>query len=417
MSIARRDSARPQQLAAVRVPGARRRRRSRHPTRRRHRDGRNRGRRAGWTGDAFDACTRSPDGSAVRRHRRTHRRVCRRARFPHRRQRPSVSRFRGRTAAQRPQTRTARPNSTGARARSPAGEGSTARLCRARGVASRDRPPGARQDGRRGRARSRRADVLYVAGLDRKAGPARRLRGRPRLLARRRGLAHRERVGHLPRRFGRAACPRRPRRPVRAADMGPDPRRTAASPRHDAVGGARFRAVDAARRDPRSRLGAAAPRRRSPVGWTRGYPARSGHSLRRRPQRSRSGVLPLGASGVGPCSARRLPGAREGGRVRQRHRAGVDRGRHCRRGPAAAVSGSGDLHRRCFYRSVRAVHRRSRPCAVRAGRPGVAAAVERATGTGCSATGPAGPGDPGLRCRGRRFDGRRGDRDGHTDTT
>ncbi len=87
-----------------------------------------------------------------------------------------VPRRGGNSAAQRAQARTGDPAAAGAGARASAGPHTAARQCAATGVDARLRPPRTRQAGRGRHRRARRARGGHVAGLDRSAHPARRVR-------------------------------------------------------------------------------------------------------------------------------------------------------------------------------------------------------------------------------------------------
>ena len=147
----------------------------------------------------------------------------------------------------------------------------------------------------------------HVAGLDRPAHPARRLRRDPAVLARHRRLARRTQQRRRPRAGGA-------RRAVRHPGVGHQPRRTAAGARRQPVGCARLDSADPAGDHPRTRFGAAAVRRRAAVRRSGGYACPARYFVCRGAQRPRPRDVAVGATAAG------APGHRGIARARRRWR-------------------------------------------------------------------------------------------------
>ena len=154
----------------------------------------------------------------------------------------------------------------------------------------------------------------HVAGVDRTAHPAGRVRRDPTLLAPDGRLARRTQCG-LAGRPGAGGAGRSVRHP----GVGHQPRRAAAGARQQPVGRARLDPAHATADDPRAGLGAAASRCGTAVRRSRGYPCTTGYFIRRSAKRPGSDDLAVGTAGAG------APGHRGFGWARPRSRSSANR--------------------------------------------------------------------------------------------
>ncbi len=247
MDVAHRDAARHRQLDSVRRTQRHSGRLAgdRHGCGAGHHPGR--GGRAGRAGDALDACPRPPGDDAADRYRPVGGRILGRPWIASGTRGSSVSRRDWNPVAQRAQAGAGDPVAVGARPGPLARPHSAAGKLPAAGMGARVRPPRERQ-ARRGRHRGVGCPGDgHLAGMDRTAHPAGRIRRDPPVLAPDRRLARRAQRG-----FTGGAGARGTRCAVRHAGVGNQSRRAAPGTRQQRVGCARLDPAHAARDDSRT---------------------------------------------------------------------------------------------------------------------------------------------------------------------